>query len=90
MRIYGIPEISNNYPLYSDHHIKGVILFYFLKKKKILFNLNGPQITYFFFINDSLLFWQARLADLEVIQDILAVYERVSFSTTPTATIILN
>ena len=81
MRIYGIPWVSNNYPLYSDHHIKGVILFYFL---------NGPQITYFFFINDSLLFCQARLADLEVIQDILAVYERVSFSTTPTATIILN
>ena len=38
---------------------------------------NGPQVTHIFF-TDGLLLCCARLAELEVIQDILAVYEQAS------------
>ena len=58
------------------HWTEAVSFFFYFLKKKILFNLNGPQITHFFFVDDSLLFCRARLANLEVIQDILVVYEQ--------------
>ena len=37
---------------------------------------NEPWITHLFFVDDSLLFCLARVEDLEVIQDILTVYEQ--------------
>ena len=39
---------------------------------------NGPKVTHLFFADDSLLFCRARLTELEVVQDILAVYEQAS------------
>ena len=39
---------------------------------------NGPRITHLFFADDSLLFCQARMEELQVIQNILSVYEKAS------------
>ena len=39
---------------------------------------SGPRITHLFFADNSLLFCRARRTDLEVIQDILAVYKQAS------------
>ena len=39
---------------------------------------NGPKITHIFFADDSLLFCQARMEDLQAIQHILSIYERAS------------
>jgi len=39
---------------------------------------NGPKVTHLFFADDRLLFCRARLTELEVVQDILAVYEQAS------------
>ena len=39
---------------------------------------SGPKITHIFFANDTLLFCQAEMGDLQVIQDILQLYEKAS------------
>ena len=39
---------------------------------------NGPRITHLFFADDSLLFCRARMEELQVIQNILLVYEKAS------------
>ena len=39
---------------------------------------HGPRISHLFFANDTLLFCQARLGDVQAIQDILILYEEAS------------
>ena len=39
---------------------------------------NGPKITDLFFVDDSSLFCQARMEDLQAIQHILSLYEGAS------------
>ena len=39
---------------------------------------NGPKITHLFFVDDSSLFCQARMEDLQAIQHILSLYKGVS------------
>ena len=39
---------------------------------------SGPKISHLFFANDSLLFCRARMEEVNTIQSILKVYEKVS------------
>ena len=39
---------------------------------------SGPKITHLFFADDTLLFCQVEMGDLQVIQDILQLYEKAS------------
>ena len=39
---------------------------------------NGPQISYLFFADDSLIFCHAKMGDVQAIQSALALYERAS------------
>ena len=39
---------------------------------------NGPQVSHIFFLDDSVLFWQAKEIECQVILDILATYEKAS------------
>ena len=38
----------------------------------------GPKISHLFFVDDTLLFCKASMADLQAIQDILALYEEAA------------